>query len=131
MRILVHGAGFVLVLRANRLWEANAACAIGEVGAPTIADIKEEADDIDAELALAETRAARRTPGGAAPVVACVPNEQPFASVMGSVVCLPGFSTRPEKVTSMMYFQHETKAVGLASVSLASLRRGLSLLILC
>ncbi|OCT54093.1 hypothetical protein CLCR_00002 [Cladophialophora carrionii] len=55
-----------LVARANRLWEANVACANGEVGAPTIPDIEHEAEALDAELALAETRAARRTPGGVA-----------------------------------------------------------------
>ncbi|OAP54148.1 hypothetical protein AYL99_11683 [Fonsecaea erecta] len=52
-----------LVPRANRLWEANLACALGKVGAPSVENIQESADALSNDMRLAGVDAARRTAG--------------------------------------------------------------------
>ncbi|OAP54038.1 hypothetical protein AYL99_11798 [Fonsecaea erecta] len=55
-----------LVARANRLWEANLACAAGEVGTPSVADIQLEADALEDEMRLAGVDIARESASGLA-----------------------------------------------------------------
>ncbi|KAK5064274.1 hypothetical protein LTR84_000107 [Exophiala bonariae] len=55
-----------LVSRANDLWDANVSLACRDEDAETKEDIEAEADALDQELKLADTKAARRTPGGRA-----------------------------------------------------------------
>lgn len=52
--------------RVNRLWADNVSLATRADDAPTKAEIEAEADALDQEMKLADTKAARKTPGGRA-----------------------------------------------------------------